>query len=156
MKKIGIKCAETPVGDKYVYECMQKNDFSIGGEQSGHIVLKKYATTGDGLLTAIMLAEEMCDTKSTLAKLCDGLMLYPQDMKNIRVKDKDAVISDEKVAEALATVQAKIAGKGRALLRKSGTEPVIRVMVEAETKELCNEYIDEITSVIIERGHKVD
>ena len=156
LKKIGIKCAETPVGDKYVYECMQKNDFSIGGEQSGHIVLKKYATTGDGLLTAIMLAEEMCDTKSTLSKLCEGLMLYPQDMKNVRVKDKDAVIADEKVAEALKTVEAKIDGRGRALLRKSGTEPVIRVMVEAETKELCDEYIEEITSVIIERGHKVD
>ncbi len=156
LKKLGIKCAETPVGDKYVYECMQKNDFSIGGEQSGHIVLKKYATTGDGLLTAIMLAEEICDTKSTLSKLCDGLMLYPQEMKNLRVKDKDAVISDEKVTEALRAVEARIDGKGRALLRKSGTEPVIRVMIEAETKELCDEYIEAISSVIVERGFCVD
>ena len=96
-----------------------------------------------------------CGFKS-LAKLREGRMLYPQDMKNVRVKDKDAVIADEKVAEALKAVEAKIDGRGRALLRKSGTEPVIRVMVEAETKELCDEYIDEITSVIIERGHKVD
>lgn len=156
LKELGIKCEQTAVGDRFVYECMQKNDYSIGGEQSGHIILKKYATTGDGLLTAIMLTEEVCDTKSTLAKLCENLKLYPQVMKNLRVKDKSAVMADAKVNEALKEVEAEIAGKGRALLRQSGTEPVVRVMIEAETEEKCNEYVDRVASVIIERGHCVD
>ena len=156
LKKIGIKCEQTTVGDRFVYECMQKNDYSLGGEQSGHIILKKYATTGDGLLTAIMLTEEVCDTKSTLAKLCEGLTLYPQFMKNLRVKDKAAVMADAKVLEALKAVDAEINGKGRALLRQSGTEPLIRVMVESESEEKCNEYIKRIADVIIERGHCVE
>lgn len=156
LKKVGIKCEQTTVGDRFVYECMQKNDFSLGGEQSGHIILKKYATTGDGLLTAIMLTEEVCDSKSTLAKLCEELKLYPQFMKNLRVKDKSAVMADGKVLEALKAVDEEIDGKGRALLRQSGTEPVIRVMIEAETEEKCNEYIKRIADVIIERGHCVE
>ena len=156
LKKVGIKCEQTMVGDRFVYECMQKNDFSLGGEQSGHIILKKYATTGDGLLTAIMLTEEVCDSKSTLAKLCEELKLYPQFMKNLRVKDKSAVMADGKVLEALEAVDEEIDGKGRALLRQSGTEPVIRVMIEAETEEKCNEYIKRIADVIIERGHCVE
>ncbi len=156
LKKVGIKCEQTTVGDRFVYECMQKNDFSLGGEQSGHIILKKYATTGDGLLTAIMLTEEVCDSKSTLAKLCEELKLYPQFMKNLRVKDKSAVMADGKVLEALKSVDEEIDGKGRALLRQSGTEPVIRVMIEAETEEKCNEYIKRIADVIIERGHCVE
>ena len=156
LKKVGIKCEQTAVGDRFVYECMQKNDYSLGGEQSGHIILKKYATTGDGLLTAIMLTEEVCSTKSTLAKLTESLMLYPQMVKNLRVKDKGAVMADAKVLDAVKAVEKDIDGKGRALLRQSGTEPVIRVMIEAETEDKCNEYIERIANVIIERGHCVE
>ncbi|MBQ2704568.1 MAG: phosphoglucosamine mutase [Clostridia bacterium] len=155
LNEVGIKCAQTTVGDRFVYECMQNNDYSLGGEQSGHIILKKYATTGDGLLTAIMLTEEVCDTKSTLAKLKEPVQLYPQLTVNLRVKDKGAVLSDEAVLEAKDKVEALINGKGRALLRQSGTEPVIRVMIESESEDKCREYCDIIASVIKERGHTV-
>ncbi len=153
LKKIGIECKQTQVGDRFVYEEMQNNDFSIGGEQSGHIILKKYATTGDGLLTAIMLTEEMCDKKQSLAKLAEPIMLYPQHLVNMRVRDKAAVINDAEVKKALAEVEGLINGNGRALLRQSGTEPVIRIMIEAETSELCEEYAEKIAAVIKERGH---
>ncbi|MBP3390855.1 MAG: phosphoglucosamine mutase [Clostridia bacterium] len=153
LKKIGIECLQTKVGDRFVYEAMQKNDFSLGGEQSGHIILKKYATTGDGLLTAIMIAEEMCDRKMSLSKLVEPVMLYPQHLVNLRVKDKGAVTRDAEVLSMLAEVEKLIGGNGRALLRESGTEPVIRVMVECETDELCKKYADMIANVIKERGH---
>lgn len=153
LKKIGIECEQTNVGDRFVYESMQNNNFSIGGEQSGHIILKKYATTGDGILTAIMLTEEMCDRKSTLANLCEGLTVYPQHLVNLRVKDKSAVMNDSEVLNAVKEVEKQINSKGRALLRQSGTEPVIRIMIEAETIELCEKYANEIAEVIIERGH---
>ena len=156
LAELGIKCEQTTVGDRFVYECMQKNDYSIGGEQSGHIILKKYATTGDGLLTAIMLTEEVCGTKSTLAKLCENLKVYPQVTRNLKVKDKSAVIADVKVRDVLKTVEGDIGGKGRALLRQSGTEPVVRVMVEAESEDKCREYADRIANVIVERGHCID
>lgn len=154
LDEIGIKCEQTTVGDRFVYECMQNNDYCLGGEQSGHIILKKYATTGDGLLTAIMLTEEICDTKSSLAKLAEPVKLYPQYMENIRVKDKDAVLSDKDVLNELDEVEKLIDGKGRTLLRKSGTEPVIRVMVECESEDKCKEYVAQIIRVIVERGHK--
>ncbi len=153
LKKIGIECEQTKVGDRFVYESMQNNNFSLGGEQSGHIILKKYATTGDGILTAIMLAEEMCDRKSTLGKLVEPIMLYPQHIVNIRVNDKDAVMKDDVVLDELKAVEKLINGNGRALLRQSGTEPVIRIMIEAETQSLCEEYADMIAKVIKERGH---
>lgn len=153
LKKIGINCEQTKVGDRFVYECMQKNDYSIGGEQSGHIILKKYATTGDGILTAIMLTEEVCDRKSSLGKLSEPVMLYPQYVHNIRVKDKAAVMNDSAVLNAVKDVEKLINGEGRALLRQSGTEPVIRVMIESTTKELCIEYAEKIAAVIKERGH---
>ena len=153
LKKIGIECEQTKVGDRFVYESMQNNDFSLGGEQSGHIILKKYATTGDGILTAIMLAEEMCDRKMSLGKLAEPLMLYPQHLVNLRVKDKSAVMNDPEVLEAKENVNTLINGNGRALLRESGTEPVIRIMIEAETTELCEEYAEKIAKVIRERGH---
>lgn len=152
----GIKCEQTTVGDRFVYECMQQNNYSLGGEQSGHIILKKYATTGDGLLTAIMLAEEVCDTKTSLSKLTEGLMVYPQLVMNVKVKDKPAVARDSAVKAALEQVEALIGGKGRVLLRESGTEPKVRVMVEAETEEKCKAYAQTVVDVIIERGHKVD
>lgn len=153
LKDIGIKCVQTDVGDRFVYECMQNNDYTLGGEQSGHIILKKYATTGDGILTAIMIAEEVCDLKLPLSKLTNSVKLYPQYTKNIRVKDKGAVMKDDAVQNELKKVTDLIDGKGRVLLRQSGTEPVIRIMLECETEEKCTEYADIIANVIIERGH---
>ncbi|MBR6510483.1 MAG: phosphoglucosamine mutase [Clostridia bacterium] len=153
LKKLGIECDQTNVGDRFVYESMQNNDFSLGGEQSGHIILKKYATTGDGILTAIMLAEEMCDRKSSLTTLAEGLTVYPQHLVNVRVKSKAAVMEDAEVLAEKEKVNKLIDGNGRALLRESGTEPVIRIMIEAETTELCVEYAEMIAKVIKERGH---
>ncbi|MBE7035140.1 MAG: phosphoglucosamine mutase [Ruminococcaceae bacterium] len=155
LDKIGIKCVQTAVGDRFVYECMQNNDYCLGGEQSGHVILKKYATTGDGLLTALMLAEEMCDSKHSLSELTEPITLYPQYMENIRVKDKAAVLADPVVQESLQAVEALIDGKGRALLRQSGTEPVIRVMIESESEEKCKDYTKRIIKTIQERGHGV-
>ena len=153
LKKKGIECIQTKVGDRFVYEEMQNNDYSIGGEQSGHIILKKYATTGDGILTAIMIAEEMCDRKLSLSHLLEGLMLYPQHVVNVRVKDKAAVMNDTDVKAELENVEKLIDGNGRALLRQSGTEPVIRIMIEATTQALCEEYADKIANVIKAKGH---
>lgn len=153
LEEAGIKCEQTTVGDRFVYECMQNNDYSLGGEQSGHIILKKYATTGDGLLTAIMITEEICDTKLSLAKLAEPVKLYPQYIKNIRVKNKSAVLSDNGVLRAKDEVEKLINKKGRALLRQSGTEPVIRIMIESESDELCHKYADMIADAIIANGH---
>ncbi len=153
LKEADIECVQTSVGDRFVYECMQEKGYRLGGEQSGHIILKKYATTGDGLLTAIMIAEEMRDRKSTLSKLAEPVKLYPQLTKNIRVKDKAAVMLDSDVLAELKAVDKLIDGKGRALLRQSGTEPVIRIMIESESEELCNSYAESIARVIIANGH---
>lgn len=149
----GIKCTQTTVGDRFVYECMQANDYSLGGEQTGHVILKKYATTGDGLLTAIMITEEICDKKLPLSKLAEPVKLYPQYTKNVRVKDKDAVLCDVAVLDEKSAIEQKIDGKGRVLLRKSGTEPVIRVMVECENQAQCITYADRIAKVMEERGY---
>ena len=154
--EIGIKCEQTTVGDRFVYECMQKNDYSLGGEQSGHIILKKYATTGDGILTAIMLTEEVCDSKHSLAELTEPVKLYPQYMVNIRVKNKAAVLDDPEVLNTLKEVEKLIDGKGRVLLRQSGTEPVIRVMIESESEEKCKEYAHKIVDAIISQGHQAE
>ncbi len=156
LEEAGMKCAQTKVGDRFVYECMQENDYGLGGEQSGHIILKKYATTGDGILTAIMIAEEICDSKTSLAKLAEPVKLFPQYLKNIRVKDKAAVLSDSEVLKSMEEVEVLINKKGRALLRQSGTEPVIRVMIEAETEEKSKEYAEIIANTIIARGHSVE
>ena len=156
LSEAGIKCEQTTVGDRFVYECMQNNNYSLGGEQSGHIILKKYATTGDGLLTAIMISEEICDTKMSLAELSEPIKLYPQCTKNIRVKDKEKVLADENVLAELDAVEKLINNNGRALLRQSGTEPVIRVMIESESEELCNKYADRIIEQIIKGGHSVE
>ena len=153
LEKEDIKCVQTTVGDRYVYESMQANDYSLGGEQSGHIILKKYATTGDGILTAIMICEELCDMKSTLAELTEPLMMYPQYTKNIKVKNKEAVLADKNVLTEKAKVEEKINGKGRVLLRQSGTEPVIRIMIECESEKLCAEYAQSIADVISNGGH---
>ena len=156
LDKIGIKCVQTAVGDRFVYECMQNKDYAIGGEQSGHIIMRKYATTGDGILTAIMVAEEICDSKTSLSKLAEPIKLYPQYLQNIRVKDKAAVVNDKNVKKEVESVERLINKKGRILLRQSGTEPVIRVMVEAETYEKCVEYTEAVIKVIREGGHEIE
>ena len=151
--QIGINCVQTAVGDRFVYECMQDNDYCLGGEQSGHIIIKKYATTGDGLLTAIMIMEEVCDLKSKLSDLAEPVKLYPQYTRNIKVKDKSAVLTDNEVLEELANVEKCINNNGRALLRKSGTEPVVRIMIECDSENQCIEYANRIYEKIAERGH---
>ncbi len=156
LNKIGIKCVQTKVGDRFVYECMQKNDFCLGGEQSGHLILKKYATTGDGLLTAIMITEEVCDKKTSLSKLCEDVVLYPQYIKNVRVKDKDGAILDENVKKEVEEIEKLIDGKGRVLFRKSGTEPVIRIMVETQNLDDCVAYADRIAKKIEQGGHVIE
>lgn len=153
LKKIGIECKMTDVGDRFVYECMQKEGYALGGEQSGHIIMKKYATTGDGLLTAIMLTEEICDTKSSLSALASPVKYYPQYTQSIRVKSKRAVVNDANVTNALEAARAKIGDDGRILLRESGTEPVVRIMVESETDALCHALAEEIAKAIREGGH---
>ena len=152
----GIGCVQTQVGDRYVYECMQKNDYSLGGESSGHIILKKYATTGDGILTALMLAEELCDSKATLSKLTEPVVQYPQFMKNVRVQNKSATLNDPAVQKEAERVERLIGKKGRVLLRESGTEPVVRIMTEAKSPEKCQEYAEMICAVIKARGHCVE
>lgn len=148
LKKSGLNCELTTVGDRFVYERMQQKDYDLGGEQSGHIILKKYATTGDGLLTAIMIAEELCDRKTTLSKLCEPVFLYPQVTQNVMVNDKRAIMTNDNVLNAVKEVEEKIAGKGRVLLRESGTEPVIRVMVECENEGDCRAFAENIAQVI--------
>ena len=155
LKRAGIESAVTTVGDRYVYECMQQNDYSLGGEQSGHIIIKKYATTGDGILTAIMIAEEVCDTKKTLSELCENVLVYPQYTKNVRVNSKAAAVSDEAVSAAVKEAEVEIAGEGRVLLRQSGTEPVVRIMVEAKTYDDCLRHAENISNVLKERGHTI-
>ena len=156
LEEIGIKCVQTKVGDRFVYECMQNNNYAIGGEQTGHIIVKKYATTGDGILSAILLAEEICDSKTSLAKLVEPIKFYPQHLQNVRVKDKAAVLADASVLKAKDEVEKLINKKGRALLRQSGTESVIRVMVESETQEKCVEYVEMIVNEIAKGGHCVE
>ncbi len=156
LSEIGIKTVQTAVGDRFVYECMQEHDYALGGEQSGHIIMKKYATTGDGLLTAIMIAEEMCDAKLSLSELSEPVKLYPQYLLNVRVSDKEGAQADEAVKKAVLKVEEAIGGKGRVLLRPSGTEPKIRVMVECASEEKCKEYAESIVNVIKERGYGVE
>ncbi len=156
LEKIGIKVIQTKVGDRFVYECMQNNDYALGGEQSGHIIIKKYATTGDGILTAIMITEQILDKKSTLSELRAGVSLYPQHLLNVRVKDKALALNDSGVLKAKADVEEMINKKGRVLLRESGTEPVIRIMVESESKALSIKYAEIICDAIINGGFAVE
>ncbi len=149
----GIHCAVTAVGDRFVYECMQQNGYRLGGEQSGHIILQKYATTGDGILTAIMITEEMLDNKTTLSKLTKPVKLYPQLCRSIKVTSKSAVMADEEVKRRLAEINDAIGGRGRVLLRESGTEPVIRIMVECESADDCEAYAGKLAAVIKKRGY---
>ena len=153
--ELGIDYAKTAVGDKYVYEYMMENGCRLGGEQSGHIIFSKYASTGDGILTSLKIMEVMMARKKTLSQLCADLTIYPQVLKNIRVSDKRAAQDDPDVQAAVAEVAAKLGDSGRILVRESGTEPLVRVMVEAETEELCREYVDSVLEVIRRKGHGV-
>ena len=151
----GIDYAKTKVGDKYVYEYMMMNGCRLGGEQSGHIIFSKYASTGDGILTSLKMMEVMMAKKKTMSQLCEGLTIYPQVLKNIRVADKAAAQNDADVQAAVCEVSAKLGDTGRILVRESGTEPVIRVMVEAESHDLCEEYVESVLAVIRQKGHAV-
>lgn len=153
--ELGIDYAKTAVGDKYVYEYMQKNGCRIGGEQSGHIIFMKYASTGDGILTSLKMMEVMLASKKKMSELCEGLTIYPQLLVNVRVNDKAAALGDPDVKAAIDAAEEDIGSVGRILVRESGTEPLIRVMAEAETEELCKKYVDVIVDVIKKKGHAV-
>ena len=153
--ELGIDYAKTAVGDKYVYDYMMTNGCRLGGEQSGHIIFSKYASTGDGILTSLKMMEVMLAKKKTMSQLCDGLTIYPQVLKNIRVTDKAVAQADPDVQKAVAEVAAKLGDTGRILVRESGTEPVVRVMVEAVSMDTCQEYVDFVVDAIKRKGHAV-
>ena len=153
--KVGINYEKTNVGDKYVYENMQQNGHRIGGEQSGHIIFSKYASTGDGILTAIKVMDVMLEEKQSLGKLAEPVTIYPQLLKNVRVRDKKTAREDKDVMAAVDAVADKLGSEGRILVRESGTEPVIRVMVEAPDDATCEKYVSEVVDVIYQKGHAV-
>ena len=150
--KAGIRYEKTAVGDKYVYENMVKNNFCLGGEQSGHIIFSKYATTGDGILTSLMVMEVVMEKKQTLSKLAEEVKIYPQILKNVRVADKKTARENPEVVKAVDAVAKALGDDGRILVRESGTEPVIRVMVEAATDEICEKYVDQVIDVMKAQG----
>ena len=151
--RLGIRYAKTAVGDKYVYENMRANGHLIGGEQSGHIIFGKYANTGDGILTSLKLMEVMLERKQPMSKLTEGLTIYPQVLENVRVRDKLAARQDPAVQKAVDGVARRLGDTGRILVRESGTEPLLRVMVEAPDDALCRACVDEVVSVIKQSGH---
>ncbi len=153
LDEAGISYVKTDVGDKYVYEAIRKEGYCLGGEQSGHIIFSKYASTGDGLITAIKVMEAYIESKLPASKLSAGLTFYPQVTKNVKVADKDIVLNDKDIENAINKVKDELGDNGRILLRKSGTEPVIRVMAEAQTEEICNKFVDEIVDLIIKKGY---
>lgn len=156
LDELGIGYAKTAVGDKYVYEYMVKNGCRLGGEQSGHIIFSKYASTGDGILTSLKMMEVMIGCKKRMSELAAPLHIYPQVLKNVRVKDKAAAQADADVQAAVTAVAKKLGDTGRILVRESGTEPVVRVMVEAESEETCQAYVDEVIAVIRANGHAAE
>lgn len=151
----GIDYAKTAVGDKYVYEYMTNNGCRLGGEQSGHIIFSKYASTGDGILTSLKLMEVMLAKKKTMSQLCEDLTIYPQVLVNVRVKDKKVAQDDPDVQIAVKAAADALGTSGRILVRESGTEPLVRVMVEAESEEICRKYVDSVVKVIREKGHEL-
>ena len=151
----GIGYAKTAVGDKYVYEYMTKNDCRIGGEQSGHIIFSKYASTGDGILTSLKMMEALVASKKKMSELSEGFNFFPQVLENVRVQDKAAAQNDPDVQAAVREVAEKLGSSGRVLVRESGTEPLIRVMVEAENRDTCQDCVDQIVDVIRSRGHAI-
>ncbi|MGM9940595.1 MAG: phosphoglucosamine mutase [Bulleidia sp.] len=151
MEREGINVEKTDVGDKYVYDMMCRKDYIVGGEQSGHIILKYHATTGDGLMTALSILKVMKKTGKSIMELREGLKIYPQLLVNVRVTDKTKVMDDPEVQAAIADVDTRLHGNGRVLVRPSGTEPLLRVMAEAETDEICHEVCHQIADLIAEK-----
>ena len=152
LDELGIGYEKTAVGDKYVYENMKANGHLIGGEQSGHIIFTKHAHTGDGLLTAIKVMQAVLEAKQPLSELVKDITIYPQVLKNAKVTDKDAALNDPDVQAEIAAVTARLGGDGRILVRKSGTEPVLRVMVEAGDPETCEKNVDAVLEVMKKKG----
>ena len=153
LDKVGIEYEKTKVGDKYVYENMVTYGHRVGGEQSGHIIFTKYATTGDGILTSLKLMEVMLAKEKPMSALAAPVVFYPQVLKNVRVKSKPDAQNDPDVQAAVQAVADALGDTGRILVRESGTEPVIRVMVEAESNEICEKYVDQVIDVIQKKGH---
>jgi phosphoglucosamine mutase len=151
--EIGIDYAKTAVGDKYVYEYMKEHGCCIGGEQSGHIIFSKYASTGDGILTSLKIMQVIMSREKKLSELAAPFVVYPQVLENVRVKDKTAAQSDPDVRAEVDKVAAELGDSGRILVRESGTEPLVRVMVEAEDEAVCRSLVDRVISVIKAKGH---
>ena len=147
---------QTAVGDKYVAENMMENNYSIGGEQSGHIIFSRYSATGDGILTSLMIMEACVDQKATLCDLAKEMKVYPQLLRNVRVSDKKTALENEKVKAAIEAAAEALGDDGRILVRESGTEPLIRVMVEAGTDDLCHKYVDSVVDVMEAEGLVVE
>ena len=154
--KLGINYEKTDVGDKNVHDRMYEKDIELGGEQSGHIIIKKFANTGDGILTSLKIVEAMIESKNDLKSLVRDLKIYPQVLINVRVKDKNTVLDNEKVSASVEKIEKELENSGRVLVRKSGTEPLIRVMVEAETEKIANDSAMEIVNTIKENGLSLD
>ena len=155
LEEAGINYEKTAVGDKYVYENMVKYGHRIGGEQSGHIIFTKYARTGDGILTSLKVMEAMLARKQPLSQLVAAMTVYPQVLINVRVKDKQEAQADPDVQAAVAAVADELGNTGRILVRESGTEPLVRVMVEAPAQEQCQTLAQRVVDVIKEKGHAV-
>ena len=153
--RCGIRYEKTAVGDKYVYENMMENGYSLGGEQSGHIIFSKFATTGDGVLTSLKIMEVMLESKQKISDLFHDLTIYPQLLVNVKVKSKPEARADQDVCALVKKIEEELGDEGRILLRESGTEPVIRVMVEAKTDELCNQYAYQVVDLLKAKGHSV-
>ncbi len=153
LEAAGMKVIETDVGDRYVVEAMREHGYVFGGEQSGHIIFSKYASTGDGILTSLKMMEVMMARKKKMSELLDGLTIYPQVLENVRVTDKKAAQDDADVQAAVKAVTEALGDTGRILVRESGTEPLLRVMVEAETEEVCRKYVDQVVDVVKAKGH---
>ena len=156
LDKAGIAYEKTAVGDRYVYECMKEKNHAIGGEQSGHIIFRKYAHTGDGILTAIMLMSVMIETQLPLSVLADAVTMYPQVLKNVVVDDKDGTLADPAVIASVEACEKSLGDNGRVLLRKSGTEPVLRVMAEAGSNAECEKQVDSIIAAMERSGHLIE
>ena len=152
LDKIGISYEKTQVGDKYVYENMLANGNILGGEQSGHIIFSKHATTGDGILTSLMIMETIIESKKSLGALASEVRIFPQLLKNVRVEDKEAAMHNQAVLDAVKKAGEELGDEGRILVRQSGTEPLVRVMVEAESDELCAKYVYDVIAVMKKQG----
>ena len=151
--EIGIEYAKTAVGDKYVYEYMKEHECCLGGEQSGHVIFSKYATTGDGILTSLKIMQVIMSRQKKLSELAAPFVVYPQVLKNVKVKDKAAAQADPDVQASVNSIAESLGSSGRILVRESGTEPLVRVMVEAENEDICRKYVDKVVDVIEAKGH---